>query len=111
MSAIGKLTVSTPGVDLDALRIQAQDTKNMNESARQFEALLIGQMLRSARESGGGWFGGVEDEASSSAVGMAEEQLSQALAAQGGLGLSRMIAEGLARDQEVARDRSRNESI
>jgi Rod binding domain-containing protein len=83
----------------------------LNESARQFEALLIGQMLRSARESGGGWFGGGEDEASSSAVGMAEEQLSQALAAQGGLGLSRMIAEGLARDQEVAQDRSRNEPI
>jgi Rod binding domain-containing protein len=76
-----------------------QDKVKLIESARQFEALLIAQMLRSARESGGGWMGSGEDETSSATVGMAEEHLAQTLAQQGGLGLSTMIVEGLTKDQ------------
>jgi peptidoglycan hydrolase FlgJ len=110
MSAIDKLTVKLPGPAPDILRPPTQDSQKLEESARQFEALLIGQMLRSARESGGSWFGGGEDEASSSAVGMAEEQLAQTLAAQGGLGLSRLITDGLARDEQLAKDRSRSQT-
>ena len=69
----------------------------LKESARQFEALLIGQMLKSVRESGGSWMGGGEDESASAAIGMAEEQLAQTLAAQGGLGLTSMVMQGLAK--------------
>ena len=70
----------------------------LKESARQFEALLIGQMLKSVRESGGSWMGSGEDESASAAIGMAEEQLAQTLAAQGGLGLTSMVMQGLAKD-------------
>ena len=44
-----RCTLNVPGVELDVLRKQSQDTGKLKESARQFEALLIGQMLRSAR--------------------------------------------------------------
>jgi Rod binding domain-containing protein len=73
----------------------AASSAKLKDSARQFEALMIGQMLKSARESGGSWFGGGEDEASSTATGMAEEQLAQTLAASGGLGLTSMVLKGL----------------
>jgi Rod binding domain-containing protein len=71
----------------------------LKDSARQFEALMIGQMLKSARESGGSWFGGGEDEASSTATGMAEEQLAQTLATSGGLGLTAMVLQGLEKQE------------
>jgi Rod binding domain-containing protein len=76
-------------------------TTKLKDSARQFEAILIAQMLKSARESGGSWFGGGEDEAASTATGMAEEQLAQTLASQGGLGLASLAVEGLRKDQEA----------
>src|SRR3954451_793660 len=72
----------------------------LKESAKQFEAILIGQMLKSAREAGGSWFGGGEDEATATAVGMAEEHLAQTLASQGGLGLAKLAMQGVQKDQE-----------
>ena len=86
---IDKLTNSMPA------DTPAGNKTKLKDSARQFEALIIGQMLKSARESGGSWFGGGEDEASSTATGMAEEQLAQTLAASGGLGLTAMVLQGL----------------
>ena len=70
--------------------------KDIKQAAEHFESLLIGQMLRSAR-AGEGWFGTGEDSTAESAMGLAEEQFASAMAAQGGLGLSRLIAEGLDR--------------
>jgi Rod binding domain-containing protein len=66
-------------------------------ASKDFEALLIGQMLRSVREEGSGWLGTGEDEASSTAFGLGEEELAKALTASGGLGLSRIIEAGLRR--------------
>lgn len=62
-------------------------------AAGQFEALLLTQLLRTARESGSGegWLGGGADAASASAMEMAEEQFASSLAAQGGLGLAKMV--------------------
>ena len=80
--------------------VPPSNTTKLRESARQFEALLIGQMLKSARESGGSWFGGGEDDAASTAVGMAEEHLAQTLASQGGLGLASMVMQGVTKDEE-----------
>ena len=64
-------------------------------SARDFEALMIGNMLKTVRESslGSGW--GTEDQAGSVALEMAEQQISQMMASQGGLGLARLISKGL----------------
>jgi flagellar protein FlgJ len=73
---------------------KSQAGSKLQDAAQQFEALLIGQLLRSARESGGGWLGG-EDLASDSATEFAEQQLAILLAKQGGLGLAALIRHGL----------------
>jgi Rod binding domain-containing protein len=103
MSDIRTLTAASPGPNREQLMNLSRDAGKVKESASQFEALLMGQMLRSARESGGSWFGGGEDEAASSAIGMAEEHLAQTIAAQGGLGLSGIIEQGLANDRVRAK--------
>ena len=53
-------------------------------------------MLRSVREEGSGWLGTGDDDASAPAFGLGEEQMARALTKAGGLGLSKVIAEGLA---------------
>jgi Rod binding domain-containing protein len=65
-------------------------------AARDFESLLIAQMLRSIREEGSGWLGTGDDDAGATAVGFGEEQLARALTKGSGLGLSKVIASGLA---------------
>jgi len=75
------------------------ERSRIKESAGQFEALLIAQMLRSAREeSAGGWTGDSQDNASASMMEMSEQHIAQMLAAQGGLGLAKMIVEGLSQE-------------
>ena len=95
---IDKLTSATAGSAPTANALKLKD------SARQFEALMIGQMLKSARESGGSWFGGGEDEASATATGMAEEQLANTLAVSGGLGLASMVLKGLGKNVDKSVD-------
>jgi flagellar protein FlgJ len=69
--------------------------------AKQFEALLVGQILKSAREaSGGGWMGNEDDQddqTGSLVMEMAEQGLSQAIAAHGGLGIAKMVTANLER--------------
>jgi Rod binding domain-containing protein len=75
--------------------------ENIAKAATQFEALLIGQLLKSARDSGeGGWFGTDGDEAGSTLTEMSEQQLSSAMASSGGLGLAKMIQSGLTKTVE-----------
>jgi Rod binding domain-containing protein len=69
-------------------------------AARQFEALLMAQLLRAAHTEDAGWFGSGGDGASNQATAMAEEFLAQALASKGGLGLARMVEQCLNRNQE-----------
>jgi Rod binding domain-containing protein len=64
------------------------------EAAQQFEALLIASMLQTCRQ-GDGWFGSGGDSASDTAMGYAEEHFARALAAQGGLGIARLVLAGL----------------
>ena len=74
--------------------IPKDDPTKIKESAKQFEALLIGQLLKSMRDSEGGWLGTGADESSSSAMEYAQESFAQALAARGGLGLAAMVEKG-----------------
>lgn len=75
---------------------QKNDPNKVKDAASQFEALLITQMLKSARESSGsGWTGKSEDNSSESVMEMSEQHLAQVLASQGGLGLAKMIVDGL----------------
>jgi flagellar protein FlgJ len=71
------------------------DPEKVRESAKQFEALLIGQMLKSMTDSEGGWLGTGEDDAASSAMEYAQESFAQSLASSGGLGLASLVVKGL----------------
>jgi flagellar protein FlgJ len=74
--------------------VPRDDPAKIKESAKQFEALLIGQMLKSMRDSEGGWLGTGDDESSSSAMEYAQESFAQALASRGGLGLAAVVVKG-----------------
>lgn len=72
-------------------------------AAKQFEALMIGQLLKSARESsGGGWLDtedDQDDQTGSLVMEMAEQGFSQAMAARGGLGIAKMVTANLERGE------------
>lgn len=74
--------------------------KDAADAARQFEGLLVGELMKSMRECSSGWLGTGEDGAGMRALEFAEQSLAQTLASQGGLGLSAMIARGLETDQK-----------
>ncbi len=70
--------------------------EKIREAATQFEALLIGQILKTVHEGEGeGWLGSGEDASASSAMAIGDEYLARAMAARGGLGLAKMISAGL----------------
>lgn len=72
------------------------DPEKIRQAASQFEALLIGQVLKTMHEDADeGWLGTGEDQTASSAMGMADEYFAQSIAKRGGLGLATMISKGL----------------
>ena len=81
---------------LQAVGSQPPDSpEKIQDAARQFEALLLTQILKGMRagESGLG-----DSSAQGDAVfELAEQEFAKALAASGGLGLARLIADGLTR--------------
>jgi flagellar protein FlgJ len=82
-----------PASGLTAAPDGAAKPTKVKDAAQQFEALLIGQILRSVRESGG-WLGST-DSAADCAAEYAEQQFAAVIAQRGGLGLSDLIARGL----------------
>src|SRR5579863_9335439 len=62
--------------------------EKIQKAAMEFEALLIAQILKSARESGGGMTGDADeqDETNSTMVELGEQQMAQALSNSGGFG-------------------------
>jgi flagellar protein FlgJ len=102
MSGIASLTAS-PGTIQKAGSQNAGipktgDPARISDAAQQFEALLLGQILRSAHESGSGWLGSGGDSSGDCATDYAEQQLAVAMAQQGGLGLAKLITAGLERE-------------
>ena len=73
------------------------DPARVHDAAQQFEALLMGQMLRSVREGEGNWLSTGDDSSGDSATDFAEQQFASTMAQQGGLGLATLITEGLTR--------------
>ena len=71
------------------------DPARIVSAAKQFEALLIGQMMKSMHDSDGGWLGTGDDQSASSAMEYGEEFFAQSMAQSGGLGLANLIAKGL----------------
>jgi peptidoglycan hydrolase FlgJ len=88
--------LSTTPADLASGKTAKPD--RLHKAAQEFEALLVGEMLKSARESGsGGWLGSGESTGDDSAMDMAESQLANALAGSGGLGLAKTIEQAMAK--------------
>ena len=77
-----------------------KDSAKVRTTAQQFEALLIGQLLKTSREAGSsGWLGtGDNDEAGQIGVEMGEQEFARMLAAGGGLGLSKTIEAAMRAD-------------
>ena len=96
MSGMTISSMLRPAADA-ATTTKADTPEKVRDAAQQFEALLIGQILRSARQSGTGWFSDGEDPSGEIATDYAEQQFATALTRQGGLGLADMIAKGLER--------------
>jgi len=71
------------------------DDAKIERAARNFEALLIGQIMKSMQDAEGGWLGTGEDESASSAMEYAQEMFGQALSSNGGLGLAKLVVAGL----------------
>ncbi len=97
--SIGALVVPSLDRTLQPVRETAQDSPaRIRKSGTDFEALLLGQMLRSAREAGGGGLTGAgddENDANSTMIELGEQQFAQALAGSGGLGIAKMVVAGL----------------
>jgi len=86
----------TPAVSL--LNTPDPEAQKRTQSSRDFEALLIGQMLHSVRDEDAGWLGSGGDDSSDAAFGLGEEQLAQAIAGGGGFGLGQFIDSALERE-------------
>lgn len=68
-------------------------------AASEFEALLIAQMLRSARESAAADSDDDQDDANSSLKELSEQQFAQALANSGGLGIANIVVAGISKNE------------
>ena len=79
-----------------------KDPAKIHDAAQQFEALLLGQILHAARDKDSGWLGSGGDSSSDCATDYAEQQLATTMAAQGGLGLAKLITAGLRRESDAA---------
>jgi Rod binding domain-containing protein len=86
----------------------ADNPKTIEGAAKQFEALLIGQILKSADESRSDGLGDEKDSASESMRDLANQQMAQLIANHGGLGLTKMIVRGLNQGVENAHSSSQS---
>jgi len=86
---------SVPLADATAAAHKPDDPAKVKDAAKQFEALLIGQMMKSMNDSEGGWLGTGDDDSASSAMEYGQEIFAQSMAQSGGLGLANLIANGL----------------
>lgn len=89
--------VSLSGTDALASSSQgSQKPSKLHDAAQQFEALMIGEMMKSVRDdSDEGWMGGGGGTGDDTAMDMAEQQFSKAMSMNGGLGLTQMIEKSM----------------
>jgi Rod binding domain-containing protein len=69
--------------------------RNAGEAAKQFEAVLIAQMMRSAHDSGEGGMGSDPDSTSETMWDVAAQQFAKVLANNGGVGLAKLVEKGI----------------
>lgn len=88
----------TTGLGIGPLDGDKNSPEKIKSAASQFEALLIGQVMKAAHENqddGEGWLGTGEDQTAQSVMGLADEFFARALASRGGFGLAQTVAQGL----------------
>jgi len=102
-SNISAPLLSQPDGAINAAKANVPSTQKdsrVHKAAQQFEALMIGEMMKTVREGGEeGWLGSGDGTGDDTAIGMAESQFSQAMASNGGLGLAHMIETTVSRQQ------------
>jgi len=92
------IDATSAATDITGLAPKAKDTpEKILNAAKQFESLLVAQMMKSMQDSEGGWLGTGDDQSSSAATEYGQEAFAQAISVNGGLGLARMVADGLTR--------------
>jgi Rod binding domain-containing protein len=96
--AIPPLSIMSPSagsLDGGYSNISAGGHRDLASAAQQFEALMLQQMLQAGHDPDESWFGTGEpdedDQANNQAMDIAQQQFASALAAQGGLGLAKMV--------------------
>lgn len=86
----GSLPLQAASFDANRQRANPDDPK-LRQASEDFEALLIGQMLQSIRESALSGWQETADQSGAVALEMAESQLARLMASNGGLGLARTL--------------------
>jgi Rod binding domain-containing protein len=74
--------------------------ERIGAAAKEFEAVLLEQMLKEARASSG--LGEQEDQASSTLREIADQQFARVIAGQGGLGVTKVLLESLKKNPAAA---------
>jgi Rod binding domain-containing protein len=84
----------------------SRDPRRIADSAKQFEAMMISQMMKVAKGDGSG-----EDDSANALGDMAGEQFAQLLAANGGVGLAKLVTQALDRaDKRMGEEVSHQDS-
>jgi len=68
-------------------------SKDAKKAGQDFEAVMITQMLKAARQSGSGGWMGTETKGNNPVIDMAEEQLARAMATQGAFGIAKLLSD------------------
>ena len=77
---------------------EGQKVKDSKSAAREFEAMLIGELMNSAFSPEQMGLGDNMDSGAQTMLDFGREHLSRVIAEGGGLGLAKLIESGLARD-------------
>jgi len=87
-------SLATPTFQEELAHASSESGK-VDEAAKQFEALIVGQVLKTARESADGWLGTGEDQGGQLAVELGEQAFAQAVAARGAFGIAKLVKSNL----------------
>jgi Rod binding domain-containing protein len=88
--------LAVPANDLSASALETKKSGKIAVAAQQFEALMIGEIMKAAHgDNSDDELGTGDDSGGETAMGMAETQFAQAIASRGGFGLARVIEQSM----------------
>lgn len=94
--SVASVPLLSTGLSLSPDARQKDSPEKIRDTASQFEALLIGQVLKNAKqEKSEGMMGDDEDDSSASTTDLANDFFARSLASKGGIGLAQVFANGL----------------